>query len=247
MRKFIIIFIFISVNTVFAQQNEGQITYERVQHWTKIMNRLPYLSKEEKDRIANTWGDDEGYKEKMLLKFNANESHYSYEKDTGETEDGSWSWRNSDYIIYRNFANETKTELMEMLGKTYVVEDSLRYPKWKVMNQIKDIAGYICMKAVTEDTVKKQLITAWFCGDIPASVGPERHFGLPGAILELDINEGDAVITATKVELKKMDTSLKIAKVKGKKINDSQYTLLISNHMKDSIKSYRNPYWAMRY
>lgn len=241
----IILFLFIAKIT-FAQQTDGTIFYERVQNWTRIATRLPYLSKEEKDRIANSWGNDE-YKEKMLLKFSPNESNYTYEKEAGGSEDGRWSWRNEEYIIYRNFATETKAEVIEMLGKTYVVEDSLHAPKWKVMNQIKDIAGYICMKAMTEDTVKKQTITAWFCGDIPVSVGPERFFGLPGAILELDINDGDVVITATKVEFKKLEAPLKIAKLKGKKINDTQYETLIANHIKDSIKSYRNPYWAMRY
>jgi GLPGLI family protein len=127
------------------------------------------------------------------------------------------------------------------------VDDSLHTPKWKVMNQIKDVAGYICMKAVTEDTVKKQKITAWFAGDIPISAGPERYFGLPGVILELDINEGDVVITATKIEFKKLDKELIIPKTKGKKIKDADYDALLRKHLKDSIKSQRNPYWAIRY
>ena len=134
-----------------------------------------------------------------------------------------------------------------MLGKTYVIEDSLHTPSWKIMNQIKDVAGYICMKAVAEDTIKKQKITAWFTGDIPVPAGPELYFGLPGVILELDINDGDVLIEATKVEFKKLDNELILPKTKGKKIKDKDYDTLLRNHIRDSIKSQRNPYWAIRY
>jgi GLPGLI family protein len=44
------------------------------------------------------------------------------------------------------------------------------------------------MKAITEDTLKKQTIAAWFAADIPVPVGPERLYGL-GAILGVEINE----------------------------------------------------------
>jgi GLPGLI family protein len=190
---------------------------------------------------------DDDWKEKMKLVFSPTKSLYTYLNDQGESEDGTWAWRNDELIITRDFEKEKKTEVIEMLGKTYIVDDSLHTPKWKVMNQIKDVAGYICMKAVTEDTVKKQKITAWFAGDIPVSAGPERYFGLPGVILELDINEGDVVITATKVEFKKLDKELIMPKTKGKKIKDADYDALLRNHLKDSIKSQRNPYWAIRY
>jgi GLPGLI family protein len=246
MKKIFLVILLFSSKTI-AQQTEGVITYERVSYWTKIIGRLPYLSKEEKDRAAMTWSNEDGNKEKMLLKFNQNESNYTYEKEQGESEDGSWSWRNDEYVIYRDFEHQTKTEVLEMLGKTHLLQDSLATQNWKIMNQIKDIAGYICMKAVTEDTIKKQKITAWFCGDLPIPLGPERFYGLPGAILELEVNDGDVVITALKVELKKNETPLKITKTKGKKINEKLYNTMIEKHIKDSVKSFRNPYWAMRY
>ena len=237
----------LSLSAVFAQQTEGIVSYERVTHYSKIVARLPYLSQEEKDRVKLTWGNDDEGKEKMKLAFSPVASLYGFQSETGESEDGSWSWRNDDLAMYRNFEKDKKTDLIEMLGKTYIIEDSLHTPQWKVLNQIKDVAGFICMKAVTEDTIKHQKITAWFTGDIPVSAGPERYFGLPGLIMELEVNDGDVVITATKVEFKKLDKELILPKMKGKKIKDADYDRLITNHIKDSIKSYRNPYWAMRY
>lgn len=230
----------------FAQKTEGMVTYERQEFWSKIIGQLTYLSNEEKDRVKQTWGkNDEGWKSKTKMYFNANESLLTNLEEASEY---GWSSRTEDYFIYRNYSQEKKIEIIEMLGKTYVIEDSLRAPNWKVLNQIKDVAGYICMKAVSEDTVKHQKITAWFTGDIPVSAGPERYYGLPGMILELEINDGDVVITASKVEFKKLENKeLALPKLKGKKIKDADYDNLIAKHIKDSIKSYRNPYWAIRY
>lgn len=225
---------------------EGVIVYERTEFWPKIVGRLSYMSKEEKDRVKMTWGaNDEGFKQNYNLYFNPNESLYTYGEENKEY---TYSWRKEELILHRNFAADKKTDIIETLGKTFVIEDSLHAPTWKIMNQLKDISGYICMKAVTEDTIKKQKIEAWFAQDLPSQVGPERYFGLPGAILELDINEGDVVITATKIDAKKVEKEIALPKkLKGKKIKDTDFDKLIDEHIKTSIKSYRNPYWALRY
>lgn len=240
------LFLFFMPMPGFSQKTEGMVVYERQEFWSKIIGQLTYLSNEEKDRVKQTWGkNDEGWKSKTKMYFNANESLLTNLEEASEY---GWSSRTEDYYIYRNYEKEKKIELIEMMGKTYVLEDSLRAPSWKVLNQIKDVAGYICMKAVSEDTVKHQKITAWFTGDIPVSAGPERFYGLPGMILELEINDGDVVITASKVEFKKVEAKdLALPKLKGKKIKDADYDNLIAKHIKDSIKSYRNPYWAIKY
>lgn len=228
-------------------KDEGVVTYERVQYWTKIYARLTYLSQEEKDRMKLTWGSDDEWKLKMKLSFNPRASLYTYESEQGETEDGSYSWRQDEFVIQRDFEKSKKTEIHEMLGKTYILEDSLAAPDWKILNQIKEVNGYLCMKAVSEDTTKKQKIVAWFAQDIAVSAGPEQYFGLPGLIMELDINDGDVLITATKVEFKKLDKETALPKLKGKRITEKTYTQLLWKHIDESIKARRNPYWAIRY
>jgi GLPGLI family protein len=230
-----------------AQNTAGVVIYERKSSWVKIISRLPYLSREEKDRAAQTWKNDEEYKEKMKLVFNEKASLYTNEDQQGQSEDGRWTWQKDEYYVSRNFEKESMTDIIETLGKTYVVEDSLRKPVWKVMNQIKDVNGYICMKAETTDPIRGQKIAAWFAQDIPVPAGPERYFGLPGLIMELDINEGDVILEAVKVELKPVDKELALPKTKGKKIKDTEYDALLSKHIADSIKANRNPYWAIRY
>lgn len=235
----------ISSAPLFAQNLEGEITYERVYHWTRINSRLTFLSNEEKDRMKQTWGTRDEYKQKMTLYFNEKQSYYSFPKVVEN--EGGWSWSEADYKIYRNFEKETRTDIIGMLGKTYVVEDSLKAPSWKVMNKIKEVAGRMCMMAVTEDTIKDQKITAWFANDIPVPGGPELYTGLPGMILELDINDGDVVISAIDIKMKPVAAEdLNVPKkIKGRKINSQQYDNLVSAHMLDSVKRRMNPFWSM--
>jgi GLPGLI family protein len=240
-----ILFLTLSVNA-FSQTTEGEITYERVFHWTRVYSRLSYLSNEEKDRLKMTWANDDESKQEMTLYFNEKQSYYTYPKN--ENTDGGYSWRNREFKIYRDFENNRKTDVIEMLGKTYIVDDSLNVPKWKVMNKIKEIAGYMCMMAVTEDTIKNQKITAWFADNLPVSGGPDLYAGLPGMILELDVNDGDIVTTAKSVKMQPIGQEAVVQKkMKGKKIDNKTYDGLIASHIRDSIKAHRNPYWAIPY
>jgi GLPGLI family protein len=242
-RLFIVLLVITGCFDAKAQSKQGIVTYERVQYYTKIIARLDFLTQEEKDRAKLTWGKDDEWKSKTQLVFNENESRY---EDVAE--EGSWG-RPEDFVIYRNYEKEKITDIETVSGKTYVTEDSLKAPQWKVMNKIKEIKGYLCMMAVTKDTIKNQTITAWFANDIAVQAGPEKYFGLPGLILELDINDGDVVITADKIELKPVDTQQLALpkKVKGKKLNQLQYNVLVADLIKTSIKGRRNPFWSLRY
>ena len=242
----ILIFAFI-VLPAMAQNMEGVVSYEQVYHWAKIYSRLDFLSQEEKDREMLTWGGKDEYKTRMTLVFTPTQSKYTYDEDQGDV-DRRYSGRNREYVIFRDFEKETKTEIIEMLGKTFIIEDSLRSPKWKVMNKIKDVNGHVCMLAVTEDTIKRQKIEAWFAQDLPVSTGPGQHFGLPGLIMELDVNEGDLVITATKVEMKPVGDQIALPKkIKGKRLTSKEYDEMLWIHIRDSMVAHRNPFWSMPY
>lgn len=231
----------------YAQKTEGVVHYEYQLNWIKMMKKLPFLTQEEKDRMENTWKNEENSKQKLNLYFNEKESLYTWGQDQQEYEGTEYKGRNEDLLMHKNFETEKHNDMIEMSGKTYLLQDSLQKIEWKVMNQIKEVAGYICMKAVTEDKVKGQKITAWFTGDIPVASGPEQFHGLPGMILELDIDDGTLKIEATSVEFKKLEKELVLPKMKGKKINDKDFNTLISKYISDSIKSQRNPYWVIRY
>ena len=80
------------------------------------------------------------------------------------------------------------------------------------------------------------------------SGGPEGYHGLPGMILELDINEGDVVITATNIKLTNDPVNLPMPKkMKGKQLTIGEFDKIIEDYISDSIEAERNPYWRIRY
>ena len=248
MKKLLVLLCLLTGSVALAQttKTEGVATYVRKEQWLKISNRLTFLSQEEKDRMAQTWKNwvENNKGIKMKLAFSPTESLYTYGPD--EPEEGGYSWRKSDFFVYRNFEKDSKTDIIEMLGKTFVVADSLHAPTWKIGNQIKEVAGYVCMNAETEDTIKKQKITAWFAQDIPVSAGPEMMNSLPGLILELDVNDGDVTIEATNVTFRPLTPEdTKLPKQKGKKLTDADYDDVLRKRIVESIASRRNPYgWS---
>jgi GLPGLI family protein len=232
--------------TVHAQLMEGVIVYEEVTYWNRLTERLDFLSQEEKDRMTLTWKNYDEYKVNKKLVFDGKASLYMFESNQTTSSDGRYSSKNPVYSLFRDFQKNIQSDYVESLGRVYHIEDSLRTPNWKIMNQIKDILGHVCMMAVAEDTVRGQKITAWFADDLPVPVGPGAYFGLPGAILELSVNDGDVVATATKIELRNVNQEIQASKkLKGRKLTLAGYDELISKHIADSKKARRNPYWSM--
>jgi len=246
MKNFLLFILLLAGIPSMAQTNEGVVTYEKLFFWSKLYDKLTFLSEEEKGRMKTSWGsNDEGDKSKGQLFFTGTQSKYV---DVKQESEGGWSGRQSEYAILRDFEKERKTEIEEFSGKVYMIEDTLIAPVWKVMNKIKDVNGYICMMAVAEDTLKGQKITAWFASDIPVSAGPERYFGLPGLIMEVDVNNGEVIITAQKIEKRPVLEDIKLSKkIKAKKITGVQYEEMMRKYINDSIKARRNPYWNIRY
>ncbi len=246
----IILLPLLEAGVLFAQKTEGVVSYNRKVHWSRIWKRMTFLSQEEKDREQLTFGkfdDDEmNPPDKMKLYFNANQSLYTWNNEEENNQEG-WGDRKKALMYHRNFEKELKIEMEETLGKTYLLEDSLHSPNWRILNEIKDVNGYICMKAETTVPVKEQKIVAWFAQDIPVQAGPERFFGLPGLILEIDINDGEVIIEAQKVELKDVSKNLILPKLKGKKIKDPDFNLLLKNHIEERRKAERYLYSGIRY
>lgn len=243
----IVLFILVGfVTSSYAQMAEGKIVYNRKTDWISIMSKLSYLSSEEIDRMRLTWGNNDDNKGRNYeLYFKDNKTVYTYKEEESES---GYSWRKDDYLLIRDYKNKTIKDSKEDLGVLFLVEDNIPKTKWKILNEIKEIEGYLCMKAETKDTVKNQTIHAWFSDAIAFNGGPEGFGGLPGMILELDINDGDAIITATNVDLESPLDKLPIPKkIKGKKVDTAKMNDMIAEFIEESIEGQKNPYWRIRY
>jgi GLPGLI family protein len=228
-----------------AQNIVGEVEYRYRIFYDKIYSSLPYLSQQERDRISLTWNNPEGYSTRMKLQFRPEKSVYTF----GEPyEVQSYSWQVKDYFIENNLQEQTYLKYMDQMSKTYIVRDSLNAPKWRVMNEIRDILGHMCMKAVSEDPIKGQKITAWFASDIPVPVGPEELFGLPGLILAYDINDGMLIVEAEKITFGEPKEPIALPKkMKGRALTGTEYQGIVKNFIQTSIESKQSWMWDIRY
>lgn len=84
-------------------------------------------------------------------------------------------------------------------------------------------------------TPKETLVTVWYTEDITASVGPDMFTGLPGAILEVDMDNGANVTTATEISTKYPKKEL-VQPTKGDKMNRAQFQEAMKKLMEDMQK-----------
>lgn len=230
------------------QQFEGRIQYLVTQNWSKKLAAVPYISQQAKDRSAYMWGNRSEWKMYTELYFTPRVSKYENSEEKAEPDDDNFSWRKEVFFMKRDFENNTMTDAIELLGKNYLIEDDITPIEWKIQNDLKEVAGHICMKAFTEDTLKNQKIVAWFAQDMPLKAGPDRFSGLPGLILEVDINDGAMVMTANRIDLKKLTTELDLPKkIKNKKIKDAAYQSLVRDFILEKRKEESFPFWGIRY
>ena len=249
MKYAIILLSFLFSLSAYAQKNEGSIRYLVTHSWTKKMAALTYISKQQKEKQQYMWAGRDEWKVYNILYFNEKETKYiTSEEKADNRNDDSYAGRSEVFVMRRNFEKNTRNDAMDILSKTYIIEDSLAKPDWKILNDIKDVAGHLCMKAATYDSTRLEKIVAWFAMDMPLSGGPDRFYGLPGMILEVDVNDGGMLISADKIDLKPVAADLALnKKIKGKKMNTIQYQNLLDTHIKEKIKEEQYPFWGIGY
>lgn len=106
-------------------------------------------------------------------------------------------------VIYKNFSKQKIEEQTELADKNYIIDDTLHALPWKLTEETKSVLGHNCKKA-TLVTKTGNNVTAWYAEDIVTPAGPENYGGLPGAVLSIDMNDGEIVFTATSID-KKID------------------------------------------
>ncbi|MGB3466297.1 MAG: GLPGLI family protein, partial [Cyclobacteriaceae bacterium] len=98
--------------------------------------------------------------------------------------------------------------------------------RWKITTEQKEILGFTCRKAVLDDSTE---VVAWYTSEIPTSSGPETFNGLPGIILELEME--NKTITAIDAE-EASDITIEIPE-KGKKVTATQFEKIVEKKMKE--------------
>jgi GLPGLI family protein len=78
---------------------------------------------------------------------------------------------------------------------------------------------------------KEITITAWYTPEIPVNQGPEKYWGLPGLILE--VNDGKTTILCSKIVLNPKDKTEIKAPTNGKEISQEAYDQTVIDKIKE--------------
>ncbi|MBI1769679.1 MAG: GLPGLI family protein [Bacteroidetes bacterium] len=222
-KSFVVLFLLVLLmpneKKLFAQ-NEGVITYE-----VTINNHR--LLTGEREGMKAMVPEFRTFKQELF--FNANESLYKPLIEDDEEEEphgggGRFRFRMQGATSYFDQTTSIMLSQMDMMGKKYLIADTLKPAPWKFGTETKVIQGYECMQAyyTTEDD-RKQTITAWFTSKLRSMLGPERYNTLPGAVLAVDINNGERVLVAKKVETRELKKNELKAPTDGEKITQEEF------------------------
>jgi GLPGLI family protein len=238
---------------VFAQQ-QGVIIYE---NRVNLHRNIPADRQEMKAMMP------EFRITKMQLTFNGEESVY---KNIVEDEEEQFtagggggmrmSFRMPKIEMYTNSSTSVILSAQDLMGKKYLIQDTVQISPWKLGTETKEIMGYTCRMAyytatveapifrvsggppasggaapAPEKTTITQEITAWYTDQIRPSLGPDRYNTLPGTVLALDINNGERVIVARSVELRELKKDeLKIPD-SGTKVTQAEFRKIQEEQM----------------
>jgi GLPGLI family protein len=136
------------------------------------------------------------------------------------------------------YANQASGKLtlvqVDLIGKTYLVEDSVKVAPWKLGTDVKTVQGYECHQAYyTTSDERKQTITAWYTDKLRPFLGPDRYNTLPGAVLAVDINNGERVLVATAIELRPLKKNELQEPTGGQKITAAEYRKIVQEERKN--------------
>ena len=192
-------YILFSIPAYLNAQQAGVVLYQE-----SITLNLP-------EHIRSRLGSElpESVENAKVLAFHGSRANYNSpevdekEKSFNDGEGNRTSWwmrrASNDDKNYYDYDLDLHVRSMDMMGKTFLVADSIDTYQWKISaGEQRTIQGYTCMKATTmSDTIA---IEAWFTPQISVSMGPEGYSGLPGLILAVGFGENKAMV-ATKITL----------------------------------------------
>ena len=160
--------------------------------------------------------------------------------------------------LYVDLAAQQFTREEELMGKFFLIQDSLDRPQWKMTQETKTIGKYTCYKATYTQTVRRPAFmagkrpkpgeeppveeiemetVAWYTPQIPVSMGPDQLTGLPGLILE--VNNGNSTTLCTQVVINPEEKKEIKAPKKGKLVDQKTFEKIQEERMKEMQERFR--------
>ncbi|WP_179352973.1 GLPGLI family protein [Winogradskyella vidalii] len=137
------------------------------------------------------------------------------------------------------FNLKTRQSLREQ-GK-YIIEKDFEDYDWTLTKEKMMIDSLTCYKATTilkqqgrRGEILKPVI-AWYTTDINLQVGPDGFSGLPGLIIQLEVDKVITTLQKIKFLEKKIDIDIP---TKGKKMTEQEYAILMKDLVENREKYY---------
>jgi GLPGLI family protein len=125
---------------------------------------------------------------------------------------------------YFDIKNQKLTQQRDFMSRLFLIESAPDTLPWKLTGNRREILGYTCLEAAyTKDSSRT---VAWFAPSIPVPTGPGSYRGLPGLILEVNVNDGKRVISASSVKDEDV-ASLIVRPKKGKKVSKEEFNKMV--------------------
>jgi GLPGLI family protein len=170
---------------------------------------------------------------KSTLSFANNKTNFvPAEADGNNTFFGNNAMANQNNIIFTDLDTRTSIDQKSVFEETFLVKDSTRNIRWKITDETREIAGFVCRRAnaLVLDSV---YVVAFYTEQIPVSGGPESFTGLPGMILGLALPHENITWFATKVSEGGVEDKALLPPKKGKTVNNKELRKTLDNVMKD--------------
>lgn len=110
-------------------------------------------------------------------------------KKTGDLDTFITYNMSKDDVTYIDHDRNYVKEIKHFFDLEYVIEDTLPKYKWILQSGQKSIESFPCKRALTTHHLGNGMVyEVWYTEDIPLSAGPGHLNGLPGLILEVNVN-----------------------------------------------------------
>lgn len=213
MRTFIFCLLISLISKRSAAQEKGSVLNGKIEY-ERSVNKYAFIEKSLKKFNSNSMREDFiKYKTshpqflamKSILSFAENKSLFTPLTEQDNQAENRWNGQpiaEQINVVFSDF-NEKKTLTeKKVFGDVFLVNDSLKKITWKITDETREIAGFLCRRAngLVMDSV---YAVAFYTATIPVSAGPESFSGLPGMILGVALPHENVSWFATKVDVGK--------------------------------------------
>jgi GLPGLI family protein len=212
-------------------QDQGRIVYEEK---IDIHRRIPEERAEMKDMIPQfRTSKFELFYTQDFSKYKAQPRDQEEEMVGSHGSGGGFRMRMNAprREVYKSLSEDKAVDEREFMSKMFLIKGKSSPFAWKIADGQKKVMDFACMQALYQDSTGNYVV--WFTPQIPISNGPAEFGGLPGMIMQVDINDGERTITAVEVHAEVVDPELLKEPTKGKEVTQEEFREIMHEKMKE--------------